>query len=88
MEKKNLSPEEIEALEDEMDRIAYEKAMAEYRANPVTYTMEEVRAKLGEAKAYHSLLGEVEKGWKSAEEKGWIDIDEAETLLSKEKTNE
>ena len=39
---------EVERLEDELDRIAYEKAMAEYRANPVTYTMEEVRAMLDE----------------------------------------
>lgn len=33
------------------------------------------------AKAYRRLMSEVEKGWKSAEEQGWIDIDEAETLL-------
>lgn len=32
-------------------------------------------------KAYRRLMAEVEKGWKSAEEQGWIDIDEAETLL-------
>lgn len=31
--------------------------------------------------AYRRLLTEVEKGWDSAEEQGWIDIDEAETLL-------
>lgn len=29
-------------IEDEVDLRAYEKAMAEYRADPVTYTHEEV----------------------------------------------
>lgn len=31
--------------------------------------------------AYRHLMAEVEKGWNSAEEQGWIDIDETETLL-------
>lgn len=35
----------LETLEDIEE---YEKAMAEYRANPVTYTMEEVQAMLEE----------------------------------------
>lgn len=32
----------IERIEDEFDLKAYEQAMAEYRKNPVTYTLEEV----------------------------------------------
>lgn len=32
----------MERIEDEFDLKAYEQAMAEYRKNPVTYTLEEV----------------------------------------------
>lgn len=32
----------MERIEDEVDLRAYEKAMEEYRADPVTYTHEEV----------------------------------------------
>lgn len=39
--------EMLEAVEDWADWQAYEKAMAEYRANPVTYTMEEMKKELG-----------------------------------------
>ena len=37
----------MELLEDAEDWEAYEKAMEEYRANPVTYTMEEMKTGLG-----------------------------------------
>ncbi len=36
-----------ERMEDELDRQAYEEAMAEFRKNPVTYTLEEVEKELG-----------------------------------------
>lgn len=36
-----------ERMEDEIDRQAYEEAMKEFRANPVTYTLEEVEKELG-----------------------------------------
>ena len=32
----------MERIEDEFDLKAYEEAMAEYRINPVTYSLEEV----------------------------------------------
>lgn len=32
----------MERIEDEFDLKAYEQAMAEYKKNPVTYTLEEV----------------------------------------------
>ena len=37
----------MERIEDELDLRAYEKAMAEYRADPVTYTQDEVERELG-----------------------------------------
>lgn len=37
----------MERIEDEADRRAYQTAMAEYRANPVTYSHEEVGRMLG-----------------------------------------
>lgn len=37
----------LEAIEDVMDLRAAEKAKAEYEADPVTYTHEEVRKSLG-----------------------------------------
>jgi uncharacterized protein (DUF1778 family) len=37
----------FERIEDEYDLKAYEKAMAEYRANPVTYSLDEVERDLG-----------------------------------------
>ena len=37
----------IERIEDEYDLKVYEKAMAEYRQNPVTYSLEEVERELG-----------------------------------------
>ena len=36
-----------ERMEDELDRQAYEEAMKEFRANPVTYTHAEVGKMLG-----------------------------------------
>jgi len=33
----------LERIEDEIDLQAYERAMAEYRENPVTYTHDEMR---------------------------------------------
>ena len=33
----------LERIEDEIDLQAYERAMAEYRKNPVTYTHDEMR---------------------------------------------
>ncbi len=37
----------IEKIEDEYDLECYEKAMKEYKENPKTYTMEEVKKELG-----------------------------------------
>lgn len=37
----------LERIEDEYDLKAYEEAMAEYKANPVTYSFDEVIAELG-----------------------------------------
>lgn len=37
----------IERIEDEYDLKAYENAMKEYRANPVTFTLDEVERDLG-----------------------------------------
>jgi hypothetical protein len=37
----------LERIEDELDLQAYEKAMKEYKANPVTYSHNEVREMLG-----------------------------------------
>ncbi len=37
----------IERIEDELDLAAYEKAMADYKKNPVTYSMEEIEKDLG-----------------------------------------
>ena len=37
----------LEKIEDEIDLKAYEKAMEEYKKNPVTYTHEEVAKMLG-----------------------------------------
>ncbi|MGI1658534.1 MAG: type II toxin-antitoxin system RelB family antitoxin [Desulfitobacterium sp.] len=37
----------LEQIEDEYDLEVYEKAMAEYRKNPVTYSLEEVEKELG-----------------------------------------
>lgn len=37
----------LEKIEDEIDLKLYEKAMAEYRADPVTYTHDEVGRMLG-----------------------------------------
>ena len=37
----------FERIEDEYDLTAYKKAMAEYRRDPVTYTLDEVEAALG-----------------------------------------
>lgn len=37
----------MERIEDEYDLKAYDKAMAEYRANPVTYSLDEVERILG-----------------------------------------
>lgn len=37
----------IERIEDEYDLKAYEKAMAEFKKNPITYSHEEVWGKLG-----------------------------------------
>ena len=51
-ELKNLTMTELvrqsvmEHIEDELDLQAYEEAMAEYKANPVTYTHDEVRERL------------------------------------------
>ena len=36
----------MERIEDELDLQAYEKAMEEYKANPVTYSHDEVRRML------------------------------------------
>ncbi|MEG2127423.1 MAG: DUF6290 family protein [Bacteroides sp.] len=37
----------LEKIEDEYDLKEYTKALAEYRENPVTYTLDEVEAELG-----------------------------------------
>lgn len=37
----------LERIEDEYDLKAYEKAIKEFRANPVTYTLDEVEQELG-----------------------------------------
>ena len=37
----------LERIEDEFDLKAYDAALAEYRANPVTYTMEDMEKELG-----------------------------------------
>ena len=37
----------LERIEDEFDLKAYETALAEYRANPVTYTMDDMEKELG-----------------------------------------
>ena len=37
----------MEKIEDEYDLNAYEKAMAEYRADPTVYTLDEVEKELG-----------------------------------------
>ena len=37
----------MEKIEDEYDLQCYEKAIAEYRKNPITYTLEEVKKELG-----------------------------------------
>lgn len=37
----------LERIEDEIDLKAYEKAMEEYKANPVTYSLDEVEKELG-----------------------------------------
>lgn len=37
----------MERIEDEYDLKAYERAIAEFRANPVTYTLDEVEKDLG-----------------------------------------
>ena len=37
----------IEKIENEYDLECYEKAMKEYKENPKTYTMEEVKKELG-----------------------------------------
>ena len=36
-----------ERIEDEHDLKAYEKALAEYKANPATYSLDEVEEELG-----------------------------------------
>ena len=37
----------MERIEDELDLQAYEKAMEEYKANPVTYSHNDVKEMLG-----------------------------------------
>jgi hypothetical protein len=37
----------LEKIEDEYDLECYEKAVAEYKKNPKTYTLEEVKKELG-----------------------------------------
>ncbi len=37
----------LEHIEDEYDLKAYEQAMEEYKANPVTYSLDEVERELG-----------------------------------------
>ena len=50
---KNISVSELfreavlERIEDEIDRRAFDKAMAEFKKNPVTYSLDEVEQELG-----------------------------------------
>lgn len=37
----------LDKIEEEYDLAAYEKAMAEYKADPVTYTLDEAEKELG-----------------------------------------
>ena len=37
----------IKRIEDEYDLKAYQEAMAEFRANPITYSLDEVEKELG-----------------------------------------
>lgn len=37
----------LERINDEYDLQAFERAMAEYKANPVTYSLDEVEKELG-----------------------------------------
>ena len=37
----------LSRIEEEFDMKSYEAAMAEYRANPVTYTLEDMEKELG-----------------------------------------
>ena len=37
----------LERIEDDYDLKEYEKALAEYKANPVTYSLDEVERELG-----------------------------------------
>lgn len=37
----------LEHIEEEYDLQAYEKALAEYKKNPITYTLDEVEKELG-----------------------------------------
>ncbi len=37
----------IDQIEDEYDLEVYEKAMAEYRENPVTYSLDEIEKEMG-----------------------------------------
>ena len=37
----------LEHIEEEYDLQAYEKALAEYKENPITYTLDEVEKELG-----------------------------------------
>ena len=37
----------LDRIEDELDLQTFDKAMAEYQANPVTYTLDEVEEMLG-----------------------------------------
>lgn len=37
----------LEHIEDEYDLKEYEKALAEYKANPVTYSLDDVEKELG-----------------------------------------
>jgi RHH-type transcriptional regulator, rel operon repressor / antitoxin RelB len=37
----------LDRIEDEYDLKTYEKAMAAFRANPVTYTLDEIEQELG-----------------------------------------
>lgn len=52
-EQKNMSVAELvrvvvlEKIEEELDLKAYEKAMEEFRRNPVTYSIDEVKKELG-----------------------------------------
>ncbi|WP_405381122.1 type II toxin-antitoxin system RelB family antitoxin [Phascolarctobacterium sp.] len=37
----------MEKIEDEIDLVAYNSAMAEYRQNPVTFSLDDVEKELG-----------------------------------------